>query len=291
VGRRQSYGLAWIITGLMACHPGNGPYYNKEKWKIPGGVYSSGLRSSPKTVREYIYEEPKDTNGLYKKRGLYYLVYGFNREGDMVYRKAYMDDTLIQVSEMSYDSNGLQSRFWMTSVGNHDTFRVVSRSLGGGRFRSISNRPAGGLKIWITTYVHDGQECVEESFPDSAAGKPNQRIHTFYEGQRLLKRDITTPKGMMEERYFYSEEDSPDSILSINTGNVVQRELFKNNKQGDPVAYWKINGADTLMQSSIQYTYDKNGNWIRQREVRHEKPVSYLSIPGTVYITDREIDY
>ena len=206
-----------------------------------------------------------------------------------------MSDKLSMVSEMEYDSRGYQQKTWALSPGFMDTSRSECRALGGGRYKSVSLRKSG-ISTCVYTFSDHGKDCKQEKFHDSAAtGQPFEIYHSFYEGQRVVKREMISSEGKVEQRFYYSTGDSPDSIESVQHFMVAERELFVNNKMGDPILYWRIQGKDTLLRIAAEYKYDREGNWIWKRERMIEKNdlPSYLTPPagGSVSVTEREFVY
>lgn len=279
------------MLSLIACAAGNQRYTNNEKWIIPDAQPYYRLKDKPRVITEVGYPEGADTP--YDKKKIFYFRYAFNGEGDMVLRNSYMNDTLFVVSQSSYDENGYQYRTW--AVGGKDTAWGMSRRFGGGRFKTITRHAHGSLNSTITSFFHDGQDCLQEIFRDTLAeGRPYQTIHNFYEGQRLVKSLTTADEGAAMARLYYSTGTSPDRIETSTGGNIVKRDIFINNKAGDPVQYWQIEGKDTVTRSSFSYTYDAHGNWIKRRDFTDNKTVMpnyFAPAGGSTYIMEREIVY
>ena len=259
-----------MVFGCCAC--GRGRYYNKERWMIPGELNYYRLRDSPRVVKEYLYE---DTS----RRGSYY-VYIFNRQGDVLSRAKFFGDSLAIAVFLRYDDGGTVMRSYR--AGSTDTVWSGNRALGGGWFKSYSSRPVKGVMTWLTRFQKEGDEQTSKGYADSAAlGKPDRTIYSFYQGQRLLKRIVWDADGLLEQRYFFGDSDSPDSVEWIAGRKVAQREIFHNNRWGDPELYLKIRDRDTVDFDVFSFVYDGRGNWTRQRDSGRSK----------VMITEREIVY
>jgi hypothetical protein len=267
-----------MVGGLCAC--GRGRYYNKEQWRIPWKLNYYRLKDSPRIVTEYLFEATSDTGQRMKDTNLTY--YCFNRQGDIVSRRMVFGDFMTTVAVLRYDDNGTEMKNWVYRHGGSDTFWNGNRAMGGGWFKSYSSRPGKGAMTWLTRFQKEGDEQTSKGYADSAvSGKPERTIYSFYQGQRLLKRIVWDADGLLEQRYFYGDSDSPDSVEWIAGRRVAQREIFHNNRWGDPALYLKIRDQDTVEFNVFTYVYDKRGNWTRQRDSTRAK----------VMITEREIVY
>jgi hypothetical protein len=268
-----------MVVGLCAC--GRGRYYNKEKWQVPWWLSYYRLKDSPRMVREYLFEATSDT-GQRMKDTTSLTFYTFNRQGDVVSRRMVFGDFMTTVAVLRYDDNGTEMKNWLYRRGGSDTFWNGNRALGGGWFKSYSSHPEKGAMTWLTRFQKEGNEQTSKGYADSnAVGKPEREIYSFYQGQRLLKRIVWDADGLLEQRYFYSASDSPDSVEWIAGRQVAQREIFRNNSWGDPELYLKIRDRDTVEFRAFRYAYDGRGNWTSRRDSSRKE----------VVIWEREIVY
>jgi hypothetical protein len=253
---------------VSTCHSGNEPFYDEYKWALPHDVPGRRLNDRPKVVTQCEYSGA-DTNRADKKHVLYNR-YSFNKDGDLISREAYMSDSLVSEARFQYGDNGMQSR--TKTMKGPDSSWTSSRSLGGGRYKSISRSTLHPPKTWIVTFSNHGQECLQETYKDTLAqGKPLTTLHQYYQGTRLTRSTSVSHHGTTDVHYYYSKGDSPDSTITEESGGLSSgggtfraREIFHNNSSGDPVLSYSISGKDTVIQVSIQYTYDQHGNWIKR---------------------------
>ena len=267
-----------MIFGICAC--GRGRYYDKNVWLIPGEFNYYRLKGSPGRVTEYSCDGKTDTSA--RQNGQYYQVYVFNREGNITDRRLFVNKKLVMALQTSFGAGGYLIKMEDSRSGFTDTLFTGSRSVGGGWFKSFSSGVTGNTKTFLTRFWKDGDEGLNKVYDDSAAaGNPVQRGYVYYRGQRLLKQIVSSENALLEQRYFYSGGDSPDSVEWFTGGKVAQRELFRNNRWGDPLSYLKVAGKDTGEYRVFGYRYDERGNWVWRRD----------STRGQVTITERAFDY
>jgi hypothetical protein len=267
-----------MVFGFCAC--GRGKYYDKNAWQIPAEFNYYRLKDSPRRVTEYSCDAKTDTSA--RQNGQYYQVYDFNREGNITNRQLFVHKKLVVAMQTSIGADGYLIKMEDDRTGFKDTLFTGSRSVGSGWFKSFSYGGTGNTKTFVTRFWKDGDEGLNKVYNDSAAtGNPVQRVYVYYQGQRLLKQIVSGENALLEQRYFYSRGDSPDSVEWITGGKVAQRELFVNDPQGDPVSYLKLKDRDTLTYQRFNYRYDDRGNWVWRLDSAREK----------VTVTEREIVY
>jgi hypothetical protein len=282
-------GFLGIILAVSACHSGNEPYHNVDKWVITRDQHPRRLKDSPKTVTECEYSAA-DANRPDKKH-LLYNRFSFNKDGDLISRKAYMSDSLVSEDWFQYDDNGIQSK--TKAMKAPDSAWTNSWSLGGGRYKSISRGTLHAPKTWIITFSNNGQDCLEERYSDSTAkGQPIASLHRYFEGTRLMRQKSFSKDESLEAEWYYSKWDTPDSI-AMNGGLLFhQKEIFRNNSWGDPVFYYQISGQDTAIKESYRYEYDQHGNWTKRICTTLHKDVIYGGgFDKEPYIVEREYQY
>jgi len=264
-----------VVFGFCAC--GRGKYYDKEKWMTPASHGYGRLKGFPRTVRESVHEDT-----IQPGKTQIYLEFAFDREGCIVGRRDLFGDSLEEVSAFSYD-DGSHMKSWGFNPQYRDTMRRGLRALGGGWFKTYSSRYSTDEMTYLIRFSKGGDEVTMKGYRDSAAaGTPNQQIFSFYQGQRLLRRIIRDSNAISDQRCFYGAGDSPDSVVWVSGGEVVRRELFRNNRWGDPVVYLNIQGRDTLDADWYSYVYDGKANWTRRRDSARR---------GAGWVTEREIVY
>ena len=257
-----------MVFGFCAC--GRGRYYDKNAWLIPAEFDYYRLKGSPRRVTEYSYDGKTDS-GINQK-GQYYQRYDFNREGNITERQLFVNGKLVMVLQTSIGADGYLMKMVDGRSGFKDTLFTGSRAVGGGWFKSFSYGGAGNAKTFLTRFWKDGEEQLNKIYDDSAAsGNPVQRVYVYYQGRRLLKQIVSGENALLEQRYFYSRGDSPDSVEWITGGKVAQRELFRNNQWGDPLSYLKVAGKDTGVYQVFGYRYDEKGNWVWRRDSTRAK--------------------
>jgi hypothetical protein len=287
-----------LLVPIMAgCQHRSGTCYSKDQWKIPGDYSYMTLKGSPREVREFRYHEGEDSTGIFRKRTGDDWLYVFDRDGNVTTRNTYMSDHLAVVSEITYSPSGYTMRSWANNSPElRDTSILTYHVMADGRFKSTSNRKTNKSIVWITSFSDDGNKCIRTSFQDTnATGKPMQTATAWYDGQKLLKTEVLDSNGKSEERLYYSQGDSPDSILFLNRGKVLEKEVYVNNKYGDPERYFQLMGTDTVEHTVISYVYDSKGNWTKNKETSMNR----LAMPGilnsqdgkTVVVREREIKY
>jgi hypothetical protein len=279
------YIFFFMVFGFCAC--GRGKYFDKEKWQVPWRLNYYRLKGSPLVVRESLISEaahPSDRldDSSLKKYDTTFFTYSFNREGDLIGRRVLIRGLLASGAEVRYDGNGMEVKSWVSNATSSDTIWYGNRALGSGWFKSYSSHPTKGATTWLTRFQREGNEETSKGYEDSnAVGRPDREIYSFYDGQRLLKRIVKDANGLLEQRYFHSVGDSPDSVEWIAGRRVAQREIFRNNRWGDPVLYLKTRDRDTLDFEVFEYMYDDRGNWTRRRD----------STRAEVTITARAFEY
>jgi hypothetical protein len=273
------YIFFFMVFGFCAC--GRGRYYDKEKWQVPWRLNYYRLRDSPHVVREYLISEAAQSNNRLndaslKQKDTTFLTYTFNRQGDMIGRRVFFRGFLTSDAEFRYDDNGTETKSWVASGSSSDTVWYGNRALGRGWFKSYSSHPAKGAITWLTRFRKEGNEETSKGYEDSnAVGRSDREIYSFYDGERLLKRIVRDADGLLEQRYFYSTSDSPDSVEWIAGRKVAQREIFRNNRWGDPVLYLKTRDRDTVDFNVFEYVYDDRGNWTRRRDSSRAEVVTW----------------
>lgn len=282
--------VACIIVNL-ACHrAGNdGSYRNFDKWQIYSAMADRPFRGHPRWVTEYSLAPVDSANP--KKKHMFYFKYGFDDSGDLISRGCYMDDKLSYETDMRYDADGRQDVSWVSA--GRDTTRSVSRSMGEGRFiniyRGITGKPGS---TWIISFPAGVNEEMQEKYNDTTAtGKPVATLHFYYDGGRIIRKTSVSKDGQVEQRFFYSKWDSPDSIQTYNDAKLVEREIFYNNAQGDPDRYYVIHGKDTVNRRSWQYIYDMHGNWTRKVETTAGADTLVSPLGPARTIDEREFVY
>jgi hypothetical protein len=275
----RKYIFFFMVFGFCAC--GRGRYYDKNAWLIPAEFNYYRLKGSPRRVTEYSCDGRTDTSA--RQNGQYLQVYDFNREGNITDRQLFVNKKLVMALQTSFGADGYLMKMEDDRSGFTDTLFTGSRSVGNGWFKSFSyGGGTGNAKTFLTRFWKDGEEGLNKVYDDSAAsGNPVQRVYVYYRGQRLLKQIVSSANALLEQRYFYSRGDSPDSVEWITGGKVAQRELFRNNQWGDPLSYVKVAGEDTGEYRVFGYRYDEKGNWVWRRDSTRAK----------VMITERAFDY
>jgi len=157
----------------------------------------------------------------------------------------------------------------MTNVQTGQVFRTASRRLSDGCYKMVTANLKGGFTTWLIRFLADGDEKIQEIYADTATrGKPDQVLHFFYKGSKLVRLTVETTEGARDLRYYYSGSDALDSILSYRGGlaerTLVTRDLFFRNDHGDAAREVMIAGRDTVYREENSYTYDSKGNWIRK---------------------------
>jgi len=289
---RERLFLLAFLPLLCACHGRIGPYQDKFKWIIFGKIERmTPLHGRPRQVTEYIMEA-KDT-ARPETRGLFFKRYGFNAEGTMTMNYSYMNDTPVIKIDRQPDADGMQEK--MTNMYNGEITRYVSRKLRDGRYKIITPREGAKPTATIVSFLSGGDEILEAHYDDTAAlRKPLLVIHSYFAGDRLIRIERVDSAGPRDERYYYSDFDSPDSVLYYvgdGLGRTLQRRtiIFRNG-HGDAVRTVTIEGNDTVGLEYDRYRYDEKGNWIRQIAI--PKIVRRNSYGGKdTMLTDREFVY
>jgi hypothetical protein len=295
--KKHSLLFLLLLIAASCRHPSGFPY-NKSRWKIPGDYEYMTLKGSPHEVREFQYSEGETPTGITGKDTGYYFRYSFDPDGNLTGRDTYMSGQLALVSRVTYSASGYVMRTWPNGGnGRQDTSILDCYVLPDGRFKTISNHHRDNPVVSISAFSDDGEKCIRTSFHDSSAtGKPVETDTAYYDGQKLLKREILdASQGNSEQRLCYSHGNSPDSILFLTAGVVKQKQVYVNNQWGDPERYIELDGADSAHNVVISYTYDARGNWIKERETSFTRPAFADALnPGggkTVFVKEREISY
>jgi hypothetical protein len=191
------------------------------------------------------------------------------------------------------DGGGIQER--MTNMLTGEVIHTISRRLSDGRYKTVTSHLRGGFTAWLISFPAGGNERIQEIYGDTVAqGKPDQVIHFYYKGSRLMRLTAALAEGAEELRYYYSASDLPDSILTYRVDQaertLVQRQLFLLNDHGDVKRDVTITGKDTTFLEENSYTYDSRGNWIRQVSARR-KVSTTNGLNSQTTVTDRKFVY
>src|SRR5690349_17329690 len=98
--------LLFAFLASFPHQPAYGPYKNQDKWYLTEGLIRQFLRGQPKQITEYILSAPDTANAALKRA--YYIRFGFNSDGDLIFRHFYMHDSLTQRAEYTYSTDGYQ---------------------------------------------------------------------------------------------------------------------------------------------------------------------------------------
>ena len=249
------------------------PFPNHERWILPNNADNRPLNGQPKKVTEY-YLSIGDTSNNDQWRWLYFG-YRFNADGDLIYLGDFTRDTATKTSEFTHDDNGVQTVF---TDRRGSPSRIVSKRRDDFSYTSVWRLSDGKGMAWIDSFPPGGAEQIVTRYEDTVTtGIPVLQRTIFYDGDKVNKAiDISRGGGSAEWRYFRSRYFIPDSIQlwrDTGTGPVHFRtEIYVNNDHGDPVRYIVLQGQDTVSESLYAYSYDKNGNWVKQIETVVKAP-------------------
>jgi hypothetical protein len=275
------------IIMAAACRPRVEPYHNFEKWKILPFLAERPLEGHPRQVVERFFAAA-DSENPEKKRFLSYK-FAFDNEGNLVRTDAYMSNQLAYFSVWKYDTDGPQEITEAPSL--KDSNRNITRSLGDGRYKTISYRRTDIREVRIITFPSSGSERIEELYKDTAAsGQSLGSLHVYYDGSRVVKKTSLSKDGNVEQRFFYSKWVSPDSIENFDGAKLAVREIFPNNPQGDPERHLTIAGNDTTGES-YQYVYDRHGNWTKRVTIPLRSDTTSGITAGGATVDEREFVY
>src|ERR1700744_761167 len=122
-----------LFTSIAGCS-GDNQYYNKNKWRILGDYDFMTLKAAPHEIREFTYQERKDSLIPLIVKNLHnYYSYTFDRDGNLLSESLYFNDTATMVSTSRYSGEGYFEKTWTVRKGIADTSRVVCIPIGKGR--------------------------------------------------------------------------------------------------------------------------------------------------------------
>lgn len=284
------YVLAVVLLVLAGCHRKLGTYRNMNKWLIPQGNDRRPLNGHPKEVTEYSYMA-MDTVDTAKRRKMYQK-FGFNADGDLIKGSTYINDTLVMTSDNHFDSTGLQQT--LTNVKTGQTMQTVTERMPDGRYKTTAEHAKSAPTVVYSSFMADNKAELEQASGGRQQGMGPSGVHIFYDGYRITKVTSSAPTGDLEERFFYSRWDTPDSIdIYSGKGNsmrLMEREVYEMNDHGDPVRRLQLMGNDTSTFEVFQYTYDDKGNWTRRVSKSLKAPVMGLP-PRPTGIVERVYEY
>lgn len=285
--------LAYIVVAAGGCHTTLGPYRNMDKWLLVGGEDRRPLNGHPREVTEYTYNAADTIKP--EVRGVLYVKYGFNADGDIVSRDTYMEDTIVMRSATTFGVNGRQET--TTNVKTGQSSKVVTRPLGDGRFETINYHLKSKPTASVSSFPADGEEQIRDDFDDTVIDKKAPRsVHIYYSGNRITRITGQTEVGKFEERLFYSRWDTPDSVHIFDgtppDAKLLERGRYIINDHGDPVRHITIAGNVPSSVESFRYLYDQHGNWTRQtRTTLRMAAASDADTTNQAVVTDRTIEY
>ncbi|HEV2480987.1 MAG TPA: hypothetical protein VGS79_15025 [Puia sp.] len=284
--------MAAVVSMTVACRRG-GPYHNFDKWKTLPILWDAPLKGHPREVLEREYPAADSARPDLKR--FLSRKFHFDDDGNLVREDNFMDDKLVYWSIWRYDQDGPQEI--TTAADGKYSGRTVSKSIGEGRYKFITYRShgPGGVQaqgVRIIIFPSSGKEQIDEIYNEDtiATGKPHGLLHVYYDGGRVMKRISTTKDGTVEEHYFYSRWDSPDSIETFAGRKLTERAIFVVNQQGDAARRMVISEGDTSGES-YQYEYDSHGNWTKQIETPLRKDTSLGVLSGGASVRERVFVY
>ena len=284
--------MAAVVCLAVACRRG-GSYHNFDKWKTLPFVWNAPLKGHPREVFEREYQAADSA----RLDMIHFLSrkFHFDDDGNLVREDSYMSDKLLDWNIWVYDQDGVQET--TTGADGKYSSRTVSKSIGEGRYKSIYYAPygPGGVRaqaVRVIIFPSSGTEQIDEIYNEDtiATGKPHGVLHVYYDGVRVMKRISTTKAGTLEERYFYSQWDSPDSIEIFDGKKLAERDIFVLNQQGDAVRRTVISEGDTSGES-YHYEYDSHGNWTKQIETPLRKDTTLGFLSGGASVLERVFVY
>ena len=280
--------VAAALITFTGCHSNLGPYQNMNKWLVPLGNDRRPLNGHPKEVTEYSYMAGDTANSA--KRRILYQKYGFDADGNLVKGSTVMNDTVVLTSVNTFNADGLQQT--VTNVKTGESVQTTTKRLSDGRFKTVANHAKSAPTIAYSSFTGDNKSEVEQGVTGNQGGPTN--VHIYYDGYRITKVTGTSQAGDLEENFFYSRWDTPDSIEIFsgkgNSMRLIQREVYTINDHGDPVQRIQIMMKDTAAQDAYQYVYDDKGNWTRKVTSSLRAPVPGLP-PKPAMVMDRVYQY
>ncbi len=267
--------LLLLLISFISCDhtSSEGKYYSHLNWKKYRKDYDFGLlRDKPKEVKENLYINLDDTtlNAGGEQNG--FEKYKFNSDGEITFWEQYKSDSSWFIGEMNYDKNGLQARYY-SNKDSLKTFenvsKVISTKLAKDRYLMHSFFNVGPAFMLVSS-MNEGNIIKKEFIIDSL--KQNEVLKTvnfYYQNELVQRVETNSDKGFKQlDKYYYSSVGHLDSIHKIIMDNLMEREIFVNNANGDPVNYSLLRGSngDTLKHIVMQYAYDNHKNWVKRLE-------------------------
>lgn len=265
-----------LILFTASCKNDDVKYYTHDNWQIPGGYNYYSLRDKPKEVKESLYLDLSDTSLNANGRFNNYDLWKFDEEGNIIYRKEYLDDSFWIVHENTYNENGIQTRIY----SDKDTFNTrenlgkkTSELLANNKFLEKSFFIDSKPDYKLVSFQNNGEiEKIEEIQDTTDLNKIASTHYQYYKNNLLQKIEMIVEGHSKIQSYYYSKENFLDSIVMSVDGKNMTKEIYYNNKYGDPIKYFEIEqGNDTTMVATLQYEYDEHGNWIKQLEKSEDR--------------------
>ena len=279
--RNPVYVLLALVL-LASCSNGGG-YINYDRWKVSDRNGISYLRAKPAEVATVQYILLEDTSLASAGQLLDSILLRFDTLGNLVYQRT-VQGAGFQEDRYFYGDEGPAFR----SVMHYNAGRQsVADSTHG-----IRKRLDG--QSFAITYYHGSSRYQEDTMSfgvDSdvrvisrPADHPGYTLTTWYRNYRPAKDEGMDSYGRTGHLY---HRDARGNLDSVTFSNPMEKEVFFNNAQGDPVLHYHTLGSDTMQLERISYTYDARGNWTRRLTWQKalQPPVALMKNPRNGHYT------
>ena len=264
-----------IILALVAlsCRQEKSIYYTYNHWQVPGDENKIPLKGEPKQVKETLFVDLQDTSLSATGTFSSYDIWGFDAQGNINYRKNFVSDSLWSETNRTYNDSGLQSvtRYTDSKNGSHTVNgkrSLVTQRLRDGKFKELATTASGEDKIRLLSFKEGGDlQTIEYVFGTDIKQIYSTQVIHYKNGlmQRMVQSSHSGDSSVLQ--YRYSKNNYIDSVLQYNSGKLFSRIVYTNNSNGDPVkSCTTLSSGDTVNTATMQYVYDKKGNWLKKLE-------------------------
>lgn len=272
-------------------------YINHAKWVVYGDLTSRPVKGNPVEVKENAFRNLSDSSLDASGKLTDYILTRFDPMGNSIYLRLEIDTFATIEQFHTYDDNGWQYHS-IAKNGTNDTgrrYQQLSVKTGPDKFKQITiGRQENSNGYNILRFENKGERVIRERWRNDAL---IDKIIEMHSDGKILSLTLYDPGGMVgKKQYYYSAKGLLDSVVDNRIGIITEREVFINNKQGDPVFYEKNVHGKLRARETYDYRYDDKGNWIRKLVYKDPVGESFLikdvidSFPNLSLIV-REIKY
>ena len=266
-----------LLLGLFSCSD-KSAYLNYDRWKVNDWKGFAYVKGQPKEVTTTYFISLPDTELNATGRPLDTELSRFDEQGQLTYLQISNTDSR-QENQYNYVDEGIVTQSTSRSAANENielgNTREVRKRTGDHSFVTTTYNGNNIQQVDSVTFGPDGDLRLTRI---NGQHQPYSII-TWYRNNRVVKEEFSDSYGRSGRLY---HRDAKDNLDSISFSNPIEKEIFVNNAQGDPVLHYHTIGTDTVQSERMRYLYDARGNWTRRIiwKKNLEPPIALLTNPS-----------